>query len=148
MEVMKYRGIVRLNYLILFQVPRDPWGRDSVQLHSITILLNEVPISISSSVERLLRPNCLFTLVVRIDEQKYIKKWCQGKWAYASPNTSAKMMSQSLKWNFSGFLGKVLQLTTNFGDSMEKKLFPLREQQVSREEFLVVTCLYSGFPVW
>lgn len=147
---MKYRGIVRLNYLILFQVPRDPCGRDSVQLHSIIILLNEVPISISPSAEWLLRLNCLFTLVVRLDEQKCIKKWCRGKWTYASPSTSAKWCHQILKWSLFEFLGKGLQLTPNLGDSLGRRgsLFPVSKEQMSREEFLVVSWLWSGFPIW
>lgn len=53
-----------------------------------------------------------------------------------------------LEMKLFGVSGEGTTADHNFGDSLEKKLFPLREQQVSREEFLVVTCLYSGFPVW
>lgn len=112
---MKYRGIVRLNYLILFQVPRYPCGRDSVQLHSIIILLNEVPISISPSAEWLLRLNCLFTLVVRLDEQKCIKKWCRGKWTYASPSTSAKWCHQIFEMKLIWVSGEGAAVNPQFG---------------------------------
>lgn len=148
---MKYRGIVRLNYLILFQVPRDPCGRDSVQLHSIIILLNEVPISISPSVEWLLRLNCLFTLVVRIDEQKCIKKWCWGKWTYASPSTSAKWCHWIFEMKLIWVPGEGAAVNHQFGGySLGRRgsLFPVREQQMSREEFLVALWLCLSLPVW
>jgi len=145
MELMKCRAIVKLNYLILFQVPRDPCGRGSVQLHSITILLNEVPISISPSAEGLLRLNCLFTLVVRTDEQKYIKEGRQGKWTYASPSTSEKAMSQPLKWNLSGFVGKGLQLTTDLGLLASRKETADEQEKVSGAVISVLGfCSLSG----
>lgn len=148
---MKYRGIVRLNYLILFQVPWDPCGRDSVQLHSIIILLNEVPISISPTVEWLPRLNCLFTLVVRIDEQKRIKKWCRGKWTYASPSNSAKWCHWVFEMKLIWVSGEGAAVSHQFEGTAwigEVRCFPVRKQQMSREEFLVVLWLCSGFPVW